>query len=149
MLIIIICFLIFFNIFSLLKLKRKHEKELPKRMRIHADDRDLPEINIEREKKEVKKEAIDDWNRDNKNTRKHFEKERKDRKDKGKRRDIPDSGLNNAGSKMGKPKGSNGGAWKRPSEDQIDKVIQIYLKKCPKCGAGSDKLGKAGGTWNM
>lgn len=115
---------------------------------VHAEDPDLPEINTEREKKEVKKEAIEDWKKDNKNTRKHFEKKRKDRKDKGERRDTPNSGSNNDGSKMGKPKGGNGGAWKRPPEDQIDKVIHIYLKKCPKCGAGSGKLRKAGGTWD-
>ena len=28
---------------------------------INAEDRALPEINTEREKKEVKKEAIEDW----------------------------------------------------------------------------------------
>jgi len=145
--IIITWFLIFFYIFSLLKLKRKYEKKLSKMRSIHAEDWDLPEINTAREKKEVKKEVIEDWKRDNKNTRKHFEKKRNDRKDKGKSRDTPNSGSNNADSKMGKPKGGNGGAWKRPSEDQIDKVIHIYLKKCSKCGAGSDKLGKAGGTW--
>jgi len=108
--IIITWFLIFFYIFSLLKLKRKYEKKLSKMRSIHAEDWDLPEINTAREKKEVKKEVIEDWKRDNKNTRKHFEKKRNDRKDKGKSRDTPNSGSNNADSKMGKPKGGNGGA---------------------------------------
>jgi len=143
--IIIICVLTFFYIFSLLKLKRKHEKEPAKRKPIHANDLAPPEINTEREKKEVKKEAIEDWKRDNKNTRKHFEKERKDRKDKDKRRDTPNSDPNNAGPKMGKPKGGNGGAWKRPPENEVDNMIHVYLNKCPKCG--KDNLGKPFSSW--
>ena len=143
--IIIIWILIFFNIISFLKSKRKREKELSKMRSIHAKERNLPEINIEREKKEVKKKAIEDWKRDNKNTRKHFEKERKDRKDKGKRRDTPNSGSHDPDPKMGKPKGSNGGAWKRPPENEVDKTIHMYLKKCPKCG--KNNLGKSLDSW--
>ena len=100
------------------------------------------------EKKEVKKEAIENWQEESKETRKHFEKKRKERKHKGKRRDVPNLEPDDNGKKMGKPKGSNGGTWKRPPEDQIDKVVHIHVKKCPNCGAGKDKLGKAGGTFD-
>ncbi len=144
--IIITLVLIFFYIFSLLELKRKHEKELSKIRNINAEDRDLPEINTEREKKEVKKEAIKNWNKDNKDTRKHFEKIWKDRKDKGKRRDMPElDSDNNELKKKGKPKGGNGGAWNRPPENEVDNVIHVYLKKCPKCG--KKNLGKPFGSW--
>jgi len=112
----------------------------------NAEERALPEINIEREKREVKKEAIEDWKKDNKDTRKYFEKRRKDRKDKGKRRDTPElDSDNNELKKKGKPKGSNGGAWNRPPENEVDKVIHVYLKKCPKCG--KKNLGKPFGNW--
>ncbi len=144
--ILIIWFLIFFNIISLLKLKRKHEKELSKRMPINVDDWDLPEINTVGEKKEVKKEAIKNWQEDNKKTRKYFEKKKKERKDKGKRRDTPELDSDNNGlKKKGKPKGSNGGAWKRPPENEVDKVIHVYLEKCPKCG--KKNLGKPFDSW--
>ena len=136
----------FFYIFSLFKVKRKYKRDSSKRMPIYGHNGDFPEINIEREKKEVKKENIENWQEDNKETRKHFEKQRKERKDKGKRRDTPDlNSNNNELKKLGKPKGSNGGAWKRPPEDEVDKVIHVYLKKCPKCGKRN--LGKSFGSW--
>lgn len=138
--------LIVFYVFSLLKLKRKHETELAKRIAIDNDDLDLPEINTEREKKEFIKDAIKNWREENKKTRKHFERKRKERKDKGKRRDTPELDSDNNGlKKKGKPKGSNGGAWKRPHENEVDKVIHVYLEKCPKCG--KKNLGKSFGNW--
>lgn len=105
-------------------------------------------INIEREKKEVKKEAIERWKKENKDTRHHFEKKRKERRDKGKRRDTPEVDSDTGGIKKGKPKGGNGGAWRRPPEEHIDKEVHIHLERCPNCGAGSDLLGEAGGTFD-
>ena len=68
--------------------------------------------------------------KNNKDTRKYFEKRRKDLKDKGKRRNIPElDSDNNELKKKSKPKGSNCGAWKRPPEKEVDKVIHLYIKK--------------------
>jgi hypothetical protein len=129
------------------RLKRKYLALKSERRSKDASPLDVSEVDVSREKKEVKKERIESWQDDNKNTRTHFEKKRKERNDKGKRRDGSDLDSEPPVKKGGKPKGSNGGAWKRPPENQIDKVVHIHLKKCPKCGAGKDKLGKAGGTF--
>lgn len=129
------------------RLKRKYKMLKAEKSSASTPPREVPVVNISREKKEAKKEVIETWQEENKETRKVFEKKRKDRKDKGKRRDAPDMDAPVSSSKIGKPKGSPGGAWKRPPEDKIDKVIHIHLKKCPSCGAGKDKLGEAGGTF--
>jgi len=63
------------------------------------------EIDTSREKKEVKKKAIEDWKREHERTRKHFAKnKRKERKDKGKRRDKSGLVSGDTPSKSGKPK---------------------------------------------
>jgi hypothetical protein len=133
----------FILIFLVIILAKKYLESEKRAAQLSA--RDSTEIDLTREKKEVKKEAIANWRKENKDTRRHFEKKRKERKDKGKRREAPSQ--NGEGKKRGKPKGSNGGAWRRPPEDQIDEVVHVHLEKCPECGAGSDQLGEAGGTW--
>ena len=141
----ILHFLLLFGLFILAK---KYLELRAERCLAHSMPDEPLEINLTRQKKEVKKELIETWQEENKKTRKHFEQKRKQRKDKGKRRDSPDLGGNDRGKKRGKPKGSNGDTWRRPPEEQIDSVVHVHLKKCPQCGAGSDKLRKAGGTWD-
>lgn len=103
------------------------------------------EIDTTREKKEVKKKAIKNWKREHERTRKHFaEKKRKERKDKGKRRDKSGLVSGDTPSKRGKPKGSPGSTWRKPPAEEIDKDVHLYPKKCLKCG--SEDLKKAG-TW--
>jgi hypothetical protein len=130
--------------------QRFKRKYLALKAKTHSTDTpalEAPDVDVSREKKEAKKEVIETWQEEHKETRKVFEKKRKDRKDKGIRRDISDADLPASSAKKGKPKGSNGGAWKRPPEDHIDKEVHIHLKKCPSCGAKKDKLGEAGGTF--
>ena len=106
------------------------------------------EINTEREKKEVKKGTIEDWRASHKETRRHFEKKRKKaRRDKGTRRTTPNSDSKPPGKKRGKRTGAKGGAWHRPPEEHIDKVVHVHLEKCPECNAGKEYLKKAGGSW--
>jgi transposase len=103
-------------------------------------------INTTREKKEVKKKAVEAWKEEHGESRKHFnEKKRKTRKDKGKRREESVFESRGMHPRLGKPKGSPGGAWRRPPEEEVDKVVHVHLKKCPKCGKKS--LGKSFGTW--
>lgn len=102
-------------------------------------------INIEREKKEIVKEIIDEWRDSNRETRKHFKKRRKTRSDKGGRRDVPSPDGVGPGGNLGKPKGSPGGGWERPPESEVDKEIDLYLKKCPHCG--NKDLGNPVNNW--
>lgn len=104
-------------------------------------------INIDLEKKELVKEIFENWKEENRKTRKHFEKKRKKRSDKGKRRDKPNSEEpeSETNVNMGKPRGSPGGGWERPPESEVDKQIDLYLKKCPNCG--STELGNPVNKW--
>lgn len=148
LLMVMVIFLLSF-VCLLLTLKFMREKASTQQRTADIDEWDIPEVNTEREKKEFIKNAIEHWREENKNTRVHFTKKRKTRKDKGKRRyrGPSEKASDSAGTKRGKPKGSNGDTWKRPPEEHIDKVIHVHLEKCPNCGAASDQLGPAGGIW--
>lgn len=115
------------------------------RSRKASRSRQSGKINIEREKKEIVENLIEKWRDENKKTRKHFEKRRKTRSDKGKRRGAPSPDGKYTGAKVGKPKGSPGGGWERPPESEVDKEIDLYLKKCPRCG--SEDLGNPVNDW--
>lgn len=140
------------NLRSLQKI-RNNKNELKSKLRESQQAQQYhANIDVKREKKEIKKDAIEHWKEENRKTRKHFEQKKienkKTRKDKGKRRDHTESEPSEGSPKRGKPKGANGGTWRRPPENQIDKVVHLHLEKCPKCGAKSEDLGKAGGSWD-
>lgn len=127
--------------------KNKCEEVKCTKMPDNVLESERTEIDITREKKEVKKKAIQAWRKEHEKSRKYFtEKNRNARKDKGKRRNVSGSGLDDIIPKKGKPKGSPGGTWRAPPAEDVDKIVHLYLKACFNCGAGADYLRKAG-SW--
>lgn len=74
--------------------KNKCEEVKRTKMPDNVLESERTEIDITREKKEVKKKAIQAWRKEHEKSRKYFiEKNRNERKDKGKRRNVSGSGL--------------------------------------------------------